>query len=257
MGSITFNPQENIIFKRVICDGSSLGALAVNTGSPFLFLSNSFFWYPYRPEGASVPTYTAFFIQHVPDWFYQGGIGNPMIRNLVSNPQVLSNRKVVIMVGHPNQWINSFPPFPKYITDNARCISLENSLDFQSSDITILDDGSFLFEKDEDNMTVFTQNTEMDNPNKYFDVLMSVPSIKDKRTCMLRINFGTNSDITTVVSDKTTKDKIDQTTLSPGKNLHTDFYIPVADGIRQISIRFVPSYPDRQCSIKNIELWYY
>ena len=256
-GNVKYDPKENISFKRVIRDDLPLGALEVNTGSPFLFLSNSFFWYPYRPGGASVPAYTAFFIQHVPDWFYQGGIGNPMIRNLVSNPQALSNRKVVIMVGHPNNWINSFPSFPRYITDKARCISLENSLDFQSFDITILDNGSFLFEKAEDNVTSFSQNTEMDNPNKYFDILMSVPSVIDKGTCMLRINFGINSDITTVVSDKNTKDIIDQTTLSPGKNLHTDFYIPVADGTRQISIRFAPSYPDKQFSIKNIEFWYY
>ena len=256
-GNSRFNPEEYVKVKRVIHDGKTIGGLTVNTGSPFLFLSNSFFAHPSRGQGASVPAYTAYFIKHIPDWFYQDGIGNPMIRHLVSDPQALSNRKVVIMVGHPGFWSNSFPSFPKYITDKAKSISLENSLDFQSSDITNLDNGSFMFEKDEDNVTSFTQNTEMDKPNKYFDIQMSVPSVKDKETCMLRINFGTNSYITTVISDKDTKDKIDQTTLSPGKNLHTDFYIPVADGIRQISIRFVPSYPDKQFSIKNIELWYY
>ena len=256
-GNEKFNPKENIIFKQTNQNKKTIGNLAVNTGSPFLFLSNSYFWYPQRSLGASVPGYTAFFLQHIPDWFYQDGIGNPMIRNLVSDPQALSNRKVVIMVGHPSHWSNSFPSFPKYITDKAKCISLENSLDFQSSDITNLDNGSFMFEKDEDNVTSFTQNTEMDKPNRYFDIQMSIPSVIDKETCMLRINFRTNSYITTIVSDKDTKDIIDQTTLSFGENLHSDFYIPVADGTRQISIRFAPSYPDKQFSIKNIELWYY
>lgn len=256
-GNSRFNPEEYVKVKRVIQDGKTIGGLTVNTGSPFLFLSNSFFAHPSRGQGASVPAYTAYFIKHIPDWFYQDGIGNPMIRNLVSDPQALSNRKVVIMVGHPNFWSKSFPPFPKYITDKAKCISLENSFDFQSSDITNLDNGSFLFKKDEENVTNFTQNTEMDKPNRHFDIQISVPSVEDKGTCMLRINFGTNSYITTVISDKDTKDKIDQTTLSPGKNLHTDFYIPVADGTRQISVRFAPTYPDKQFSIKNIELWYY
>ena len=218
-GNIHFNPEDYVKVKRVIQDGKTIGGLTVNTGSPFLFLSNSFFAHP--------------------------------------DPQALSNRKVVIMVGHPGFWSNSFPSFPKYITDKAKCISLEISLDFQSSNIINLDNGSFLFEKDEENVTSSTQNTEMDKTNKYFDIQISVPSVEDKETCMLRINFGTNSDITTVISDKDTKDKIDQTTLSPGKNLHTDFYIPVADGTRQISIRFAPSYPDKQFSINNIELWYY
>ncbi len=256
-GNSHFNPVEHVRVKRVIQDGKTIGGLTVNTGSPFLFLSHSFFAHPNREQGASVPAYTAYFIKHIPDWFYQDGISTPMIRNLVSDSQALSNRKVVIMVGHPSFWSSSFPSFPKYITDKAKCISLENSLDFQSSDITNLDNGSFLFEKDEDNVTSFTQNTEMEKPNKYFDVQLSVPSVKDKGTCMLRVNFGTNSYIKTVISDTETKTRIDTTTLSPGKNLHTDFYIPIADEARKISIRFAPSYPDKQFSIKNIELWYY
>lgn len=256
-GNDKYNPEENISFKRVIRDGYSLGSLAVNTGSPFVFLSNSFFAYPKRLEGASIPAYAAFFLQHVPDWFYQDGIGNPMLRNLIADHQALSNRKAVIMVGHPESWDGSFPPFPKYISDNAKTISQEKTLSFISSVIKILDDGSFVFLPDEESVTHFTQNPEKENANKTFCIELSVPSFEGKNTCILRINFGINSYLTTVVSDSETKEILDQTTLSPSTNQHADHYIPVSNAPRRIMIDFRPHSPNHSFSIKNIELWYY
>lgn len=256
-GNENYNPKEVIHFKHVIRDNESLGPLSVNTGSPFLFLSNSFFWYPWRDAGASLPAYTAYFIQHVPDWFYQAGIGSPMLRNLISDRKSLSNRKAVIMVGDPDYWNGSFPTIPKYLLDNAKSISLESTLDFLSPDIKILDNGSFLFEKDEDNATTFTQTREIEKPNKFFDIQVTVPSIAEKETCMLRVNFAYDAIITMVISDIKTKEDIDQTTLPTGKNLHADFYIPITDESRQVSIRFTPLDSYQRFAIKNIELWYY
>ena len=256
-GNPRFNPKENIIFKRAIREKKALGALSINTGSPFVFLSNSFFAYPKRTEGASVPAYTAFFLQHVPDWFYQDGVNNPMLRNLIADYQALSNRKAVIMVGHPDNWNGSFPPFPKYIVDNAKSITLEKTLDFLSPGIKILDDGSFLFTKDKEGITHFTQNTHKENAGKSFRIELSVPNLEGKNTCMLRINFGINSFLTTIITDSATKEIIDQTTLSPNTNQHADYYIPVSDDSRRISVEFSSSFPNRKFSVKNIELWYY
>ena len=256
-GNGKFNHKENISFKRVIQDGKKVRDILVNTGSPFIFLSNSFFAYPKRLEGASVPTYTAFFIQHIPDWFLQDGIGSSMLRNLIAAPQALSNRKAVIMVGHPSFWNGSFPPFPKYISDNAKVISQEKKMDFLSPDIIIHDDGSFRFHKDDDGITHFSQNPEKEKGHKSFSIELPVPDFGGKNTCMLRINFGTNSYITVAVSDSESKDIIDNVTLSPGTNLHTDLYIPISNGSRKILIEFRPARPDRDFSISDIEFWYY
>ena len=258
-GNASFDPKENVRFKQVLQDNKPIGNLATNTGSPFLFLSNSMFAYPYRSLGASVPGYTGYFLQHIPDWFYQDGIGNAMLRNLVADQQSLSNRKAVIMVGAgaSSQWREPFPLFPKYLLDDARCISQERSLDFLSSDIEITDDGSFLFTKDEEGTTFFTRNTEKENANKSFSVNLSIPEFEEKSTCMLRINFGTNSYITVTGKDAEDGSILDQTTISFGKNQHIDFFIPVNNSFRKVSIEFSPYYPSSKFSIRNIELWYY
>ena len=70
-GNPKYDPKKLISFKETIQNGKTIGNLAVNTGSPFIFLSNSFFFYPWRNLGASVPGYSAYFLQHIPDWFYQ------------------------------------------------------------------------------------------------------------------------------------------------------------------------------------------
>ena len=256
-GNEKFNSKENIVFKQTNQNKKTIGNLVVNTGSPFLFLSNSYFWYPQRSLGASVPGYTAFFLQHIPDWFYQDGNHNSMIRNLIADTTALSSRKAVIMVGHPNDWNGSFPPFPKYIIDNAEIITQEKTMDFLSPAIKILDDESFLFTKDEEGITHFTQNPEKEKANKSFRIEFSIPGFDGKKTCMLRINFGTNSYLAINITNSETKDLIDQTTLSPDTNQHADFYIPVSNESRYIFIEFKPNYPNQKFSVKNIELWYY
>ena len=246
-----------MIFKQAIQNKKTIGSLTANTGSPFLFLSNSFFWYPERSLGASVPAYTAFFLQHIPDWYYQDGVYNAMIRNLIADTPALSNRKAVIMVGHPYSWDGSFPPFPKYIVDNARSITLEKTLDFLSPAIRISDNESFLFTKDEQGITRFTQNPQKEKADSSFSVELSIPGLEGKNTCMLRFNFGAISYLATIVTDSETKDIIDQTTLSPDSNQHADYYIPVSDGSRTVSVELKPHFPEQTFSVKNIELWYY
>lgn len=256
-GNPKFDPKKNLSFYRVVQNGRTIGPLVTNSGSPILFLSNSYFWYPQRNEGASVPAYTAFLIQHIPDWFYQDGIGNEMLRNLLSDSSALSNRKVIIMVVHPNDWYDSFPPFPKYLVDKPRSISLEKTLEFYSPDVKIIDNGSFLFTQNEDGSTSFTQNTEKEDAGKTFHIEIQVPGKLDKNMCMLRINFGTNSYITMNVRDKQIDERIDSTTLAPGTNLHTDFFIPISSDPREISIEFSLAFPERKYSFNNIEFWYY
>lgn len=256
-GNAKFNPEENVSFKRVIQGNDSIGGLCVNSGSPFIFLSNSFFAYPRGAQGASVPGYTAFFLQHIPDWFYQDSTGSPIIRLLVNSPEALQKRRAVVMVGHPSYWNGSFPPFPKYLFDRPKSISHEKTIDFFSPDITIIDDESFLFERDENGISQISQNPKKKDSSNHFDIELSIPQCEGKDTCMLRINFGKTTVLKIRIVEKN-EQLIDASTLSKQNaitplNLSQDFFIP-ASSSRKIIIRF---YPAAAFSIKNIELWYY
>jgi hypothetical protein len=259
-GNPQFNTEENIVFNQSIQNEKSIKTLQLNSSHPIIFLSNSFLGgSPFREAGASVPSYLSYFLQTKPDWLYQAGIGNAMIRNLISSPELLANRRVVVMVGAFSMWNGAFPPFPKYIADNAKSISLEMTLDFISKYVTNLDNGSFVFTQKENGSTEFTQNTEMEGANKYFQIELNIPQgPAGKKTCMLRINFtGYSTYITMNIQDSESQSIVDTTTLAPGNNLHADVFIPVPIDSRTVSIQFRPSYPDHKFSIKNFELWYY
>lgn len=258
-GNLLFNTEENIVYKQAIQNDISIKTLQLNSSHPVIFLSNSYLGgSPFRETGASVPAYSSYFLQTKPDWLYQDGIGNPMIRNLISSPELLANRRAVVMVGAFNMWNGAFPPFPKYIADNAKSLSLEKTLNFMK-DITNLDNGSFIFTQTENGSTEFTQNAEMERANKNFKIELNVPhGPTGKETCMLRINFsGYNTYITLNVQDSDSQTILDTTTLAPGINLHTDVFIPISVDSRTISIQFRPKYPYHKFYIKNIELWYY
>ena len=258
-GNPKYETDVNITFNQSVQNDNSIKTLQLNSSHPVLFLSNSFLGgSPFRETGASIPAYLSFFLQTKPDWFYQAGIENAMIRNLISSPELLANRQVVVMVGAWSMWNGAFPPFPKYISDNARSISLEKTIDFLSPDISIIDNDSFVFLKNDTGATVFTQNTEKNDANKNFKIELSIPPGPDEqKTCMLRINYIKNTYITMNVADNESGQMLDTTTLAPGNNIHTDVFIPVSDASREISIQFRPSYPDHIFSINNIELWYY
>lgn len=258
-GNPKYETDVNITFNQSVQNDDSIRTLQLNSSHPVLFLSNSFLGgSPIREVGASVPAYLSFFLQTKPDWFYQSGIENAMIRNLISSPELLANRQVVVMVAAWRMWPGAFPPFPKYISDNAKSISLEKTMDFLSSDISIVDNDSFVFSKNDAGATVFTQNTEKNDANKNFKIELSIPPGPDEqKTCMLRINYIKNKFITMNVTDNETGQMLDTTTLALGANNHADVFIPVSDTSREISIQFMPSYPENVFSIKNIELWYY
>ena len=256
-GNPKFDPKNNLNFKRVVQNGKTIGDLAVNTGSPFLFLSNSFFWYPQRSEGASVPGYTAYFLQHIPDWFYQSGIDNQIIRNLLASPEALQKRRAVIMVHTSRMNKNGFPPFPRYLSEHVSSISMEKALYLYAPEIKNLDNGSFKFKKKEGGLTFFMRNKDKKNPDDQFEIELTIPHCKDKTTCMLRFNFRDLKFLTINVLDAVDNSVIDTTSLTMGLNIHSDLFIPVPDSERRIRIQFIPRVPEDAISVKNLELWYY
>ena len=259
-GNNEFNPEENIRFKHVIRDQKSIGQLAVNTGSPFLFLSNSFFWYPWRDAGASVPAYTAFFIQHVPDWFYQSGGGNAMIRTILGK-DALSKRKAVIMVGHPSFWKGSdFPKFPKYLQDNAKSVALEKTLNLIDDELLSEGKECYVFTKDEDGtITFITRGNSVQSTSNAvgkFNAKVSIPPLNDKNTCMIRLIFKSCSDL---IIDALSEDNslIDTFTLAPSThNITADLFIPISNKPTNVTLRFT-SRSTSKYILQDIELWYY
>ena len=174
-GNKKFDPEDNIVFKQTNQNGKTIGNLGVNMGSPFLFLSNSFFKYPWRSLGASVPGYSAFYLQHIPDWFFQNGIGNAMIRTLLTNRNALSNRKVVIMVGHPSFWGSGFPALPKYLQDMATNITLEQTLDVIDDKLVVSEMEGCSFTKDENG------DIHVRLEKKRFTMKISIPPVDGKK----------------------------------------------------------------------------
>ena len=256
-GNDKFDPNQNVVFKQVVQNKETIGSLSVNSGSPFLFLSNSFFWFPRGSQGASVPGYTAYLLQHIPDWFYQDGTTNPLIRMLVNTPEALQKRHAVIMVGYPGAWNGSFPVFPKYLLDKPNSISLEKTLDFISSDVTNLDNGSFLFVQ-EDGVTAISPNPTSNDAKQFFEIELDVPKCENKDTCMLRINFTKTNFLSIHIYEPNRKKVIDSATMSlPNSitpiDLSPDFFINASTS-QKIVIRFSSK---SKFSIKNIELWYY
>lgn len=255
-GNPKFDPKKNVVFKQVLREGKTIGELAVNTGSPFLFLSNSWFEHPYRPNGASVPGYSAYFLQHIPDWLFQSGVHNQMIRNLVDSPEALQNRRAVIMVHTPRMNREGFPLFPKFLSKHVTSISKEKTLDFLAPEIKILDDGSFIFTKGNNGVTYFTSKNKK-NAAKQFEIELTIPPCAGKTTCMLRICFESLSYLLLNVLDVVNGSVIDTTKLPNVNNSHSDLFIPVSDSERTVRIQFIPDHIYNVFSVKNIELWYF
>ena len=258
-GNPKYKTDDNIVFDQAIQNDDSIKTLQTNSGHPILFLSNSFLGgFPFRDRGASVPAYLSFLLQTKPDWFFQAGIGNGIIRNLISYPELLTKRQAVIMIAAFNMWNSPFPSFPQYILDDARSISLEKTIDILSDDISILDNGSFLFTKQSDGTAQFVQNIEKEDPERNFRIEISIPPFDKKKTCMFRVNYGEVAySVLMDVLDENGK-RIDSAEIATGsRNVHVDFFIPVSDAPRKITLLFEPSSPNKPSSINNFELWYY
>ena len=253
-GNNKFNPSDPVIFKGVVKDDKYI-SLKQNTGSPFLFVGNSYFFHPTKALGACIPGYTSFFLQTIPDFFYQQGLGNAMLRNLISNTSVLGHRKAVIMVGHPSMtWKGGFPPLPKYLMDGAKTISFFSHLDSEQIHHSIVFNEKFIPKETASGGIAICKNPDY---SLYFQV--DIPPVKDKSTCMLRINFIKSTLATISIVDSDNNSPLDndiQTTL--GDNISVDFFVPIDSQTRSVKIKYTllhASYSD--FSIKNIELWYY
>ncbi|MBO4491513.1 MAG: hypothetical protein J5944_09165 [Lentisphaeria bacterium] len=257
-GNEKFDPAKNIVFKQVVRDNKTIGNLASNSGSPFLFLSNSYFRFPQRSLGASVPGYTAYFIQAIPDWYYQDGTHNPMIRNLIAKPQLLNFRRAVIMVGHPDDW-KEFPFIPKYIQDKAKRITLEKTISAFSDEVTINNYNSFLYSIDKDEAVLFTSNgIPVSQRVNQFEMKFSIPYLEGRKTCMVRVNFDRTSSITLIISRNDSI--IDTCSLAPGRSQSADLFVPLlnqASDFSDVKILFQQKHYANEYAIKNIELWYY
>ena len=258
-GNEKYDSTKNIVFKQVNRNDEPIGNLSSSSGSPFLFLSNSYFWYPHRSLGASVPGYTAYFLQAIPDWFYQDGTHNPMIRNLIAKPELLNFRKAVIMVGHPNDW-KEFPPLPKYIQEQATRITLEKTLNAFSDELTLHKNDSFMYSMDENgSMSFVSKDISASQTTNQFDIDLRIPCIDGKKTCMIRVNFNKASYINVKIIPDKSDNTIDTCTIAPGNGQKADLFVPLSDSSRNVKILFQTPFKlkEKEFIIKDIELWYY
>jgi len=128
-GNSKYDPTKLMSFPVVLSKKTNaVPSLESNTESPFLFCSNSFGAYPSRMAGGSIPHYTIYRTGIIPAWFYQDGIGMSMLRHCVTKPQILQNRKAVILIMHPNMWWEPISAFPVSIKLNITQMVLEKAI---------------------------------------------------------------------------------------------------------------------------------
>ena len=258
-GNPKYDSKKHITYHGVIQDDKFVKT-SVNSGSPFLFTSNSFFDYPDRSSGATVLGYTSYFLQTIPDWLYQSGVGcGPMLKNLVSNSNLLSGRQVVVMdvIGGPTR-NDSFPSLPKYLLDGANKICLEktiNTLTDETDGIEIKAQPNVLINKTDDGKTSIKSNSESAS---IFSFSMEIQPVPGKSTCMLRLNFSNTIAGSFTIVDLKDNSKLDFGEIANGQNLFVDFFIKTsADSTpRKIDVKCNFSGP-REIILRNIELWYY
>ena len=254
-GNEKFDPKEKITFKEVWQKEESIEVQS-NTSSPFVFLSNSYGG-RYLVSTLSIANYTAYFLQHIPDWSYQVSLFNAMLRNLVVYPERLSKRSCVIMICMPSMYNSAFPPFPKYISDGANCITLEQTLEFLSDDMEIIDDNHYVIAKEQNGGVSVKLNPDdtATSFEKAFHVLLTIPAVKGKGTCMLRVNFKKSGGSSFTTIDDETQSIIESSCEPPrGDNQHVDLFVPVTEKDRKLKLKIACSNPQ---VLDNIELWYY
>lgn len=247
-GNGKFPHGDNVFFKRAAQNGRSIGSLTANSGSPLLFLSNSFFYYPMREKGASLPAYTAYYLQTIPDWFYQSGSHGGLLRSLVAEIGVLHKRRAVIMVG--DRW-GCLSTMPKYLLDNPKSISLEKTITDFSSDIKIIDNEKYTLDKTESGEIKIQKNKSLG-----FAIEMVIPPMESKSNCMIKFNYLKNSYISHSVIDAENGEMIEAPNVISPQIHHIEFFVPVPSP-RKIRILLRPIYANGESYLKNIELWYY
>lgn len=256
-GNSHFASDLPIEFDGVSRQDKPIGYLSANSGSPFLFLSSSVFGYrAMQALGASVPHYSSFFLQTIVDWKYQSGVENSMIRNLVSSPGLLNNRRVVIMVGRYSSW-KSGPNIPKYLFENVDKITFYKKYDFHSPDISVTSDSCKSFITDDGILDVSKDPSNRGSLSVKIDIrLPSLPN-HNAKTYMIRVNLKDKNRNTILELYSNTK-KIDFAQLSnqtlDKTDLSADLIVPITATLS--SVQIVAS-SGKNYSIKDIEIWYY
>ena len=246
-GNNVFSSNTPMSFRSVFSNGSYLRCKDMS-GSPFLIISNSLFYFPTRNRGAGFAEYLAYHLDSIPDYISQEGQYNSMLKSLVLNPTILSNRKAVIMPSGYFMW-NGFPRFPSYLSEKPTSISLERTIDFHEKEDIVFDERIASIQ--DDTLTVET------TPNSTFSLSFQLSSIPNKTNCMIRVifkKFAPNS-----ISVKNSKDNsiIEPECESDGFLHRNDLFVPMSNSARDISLHFNLRINSTGFQIDKIELWYY
>ena len=239
----------SIEYNHVLFGEKVLDNLKANSGSPFVFLSNSYFG-KYLTNDLGLPLYSAYHLQMIPDWYYQESLGTSMLYNLISSSDLLANRRAVIMIGCSQRGLwGKFHELPKYLIDDAKNISLEKTIPMDSPDLSIVDQEQCSISYNRDKEMTIKSN------NGLFSFMTTVPEAEGKNTCMIRINFTESRVCSFKIYDMDTNTLIESNAqISYGKNTHQDLFVPVFGSSRKIRIDCSSSSTQH---IRNIELWYY
>lgn len=254
-GNSKFDSNSPMALQSIYKDGSRLRCTDYSS-SPFLVFSNSLFTYPSTWIGAGFPEYLAYHAGITPDFIYQQGQQNSMLRTLVSNPTILSNRRAAIMPGGYFMW-HGFPPFPKYFFDNPKSISLEKTLVLRENNGVIKD---LAFSCSEtfnlSNIEGGGVNFEFNSKYARFSLAYTIPYILDKKVCMVRIIFKEYNKTTITARDAQDNSIIEPESEADGYLKRCDLFIPIQDKPRDIKLD-CRIHGSNFTQIEKIELWYY
>ncbi len=127
-GNPKFSPQQPLRYSVVRTQDGYPVVLSEDTPSPILMVSNSFGAYPSRPDGGSIPHYLTYLTGIKPAWMYRDGIEEGIFRMMVQKPELLAQRRVVIIVMHPNTWGRELSPLPENISKSYSLIPIKKYL---------------------------------------------------------------------------------------------------------------------------------
>lgn len=232
-----------LTFKSILHENQPVGRLKTYGGSPFICLSNSFFGITYlQDKGASLPHYLCYYLKHMVDWKYQNGMGNNMLRILLSDRNALNKRRAVIMLG---LFGGGFSTIPKYLVDNAQKLILVETMSVD--DILKQSNGTFE-SRIQNGVSMFKAKQDKFR----FDI--EIPPMPNYKTCMIRINVPVAlTKIMVSVVDPTGKE-LDSTLFTNGNSIRSDLFVPASDKKQTVSVVITPRV-GFNFGIKNIELW--
>ena len=248
-GNVKFDPNSPMTVKSIHKDGKRISYKDM-IGSPFLIISNSLFQFPVIGRSAAFPQYLAYHLHITTDLIVQQGQNNAMLRSLVSNPSVLSKRTAVIMPGGFFMW-KGFPPFPNYLFDKPKSISLEKTIHFSEKDGVTLSCDADQFEISKEGGVL---SVERKGNKTQFSLSFDITSVPDKKICMVRVILKKHNAISITVKDSSDNSIIEPE--SEADHKQSDLFVPITDKPRNVRLdfRFLGT---NDIQIDKIELWYY